>query len=583
MKTRNTLTTLLILAAIVATCLAPACQRQPIPIPSPIVTPLVPPDQMTSPPDEVVALGMTHLTGLQIQGSETDALVVDQQSTGDIVEFRDNGSSVFRIADGGAVTIAGDVSLTGDVTHTGDETFTGDQTIDGTLTVNGDITLENDETLSNATNGSITATVASDGFLWVSTGNLRVGDETPDGTLNGEDAYIEGFLEVDGAADFDSTADFASTVAIAGNISDGDSAVTIADNAMVDGAADAVQLTVQGHSTQSSNPDLLVVETSAGTDLFAVNNSGVVDIDGSVTVDQTGTGSQVYSTITSNGTTSARALRGKAQGTSGTTGDLVGVYGIATVDTTATVQDASTIAASMNWAEVLKASGTVTVCATGGGCVFAAERNIVELAQDMTGVSGRASAISYNEAWNNAAGGDLHYGVFVLNNQQTGNGDIGAAFAAESGDWNADGGADFDYILDANNAVIDSGGAEIRGTNGETLSNATDTTWVIGGFTTAAEQTAEVVTSGSTIVATGTYQPITSATALTTSATTAIADGVVNGQILVLVNENASDAITIKNGANTHLTADVALGNDDTLTLMWDGADWLEIATSDNS
>ena len=479
----------------------------------------------------------------------------------------------------GSVTVTASLIVDG---YTDVDTFNaaGAADLDSTLDVSGTATLNGD--------------LIVDGYTDVDTFNAAGAadldstlDVTSTATLN-SDLIVDGYTDVDtfnaaGAADFDSAVTMTSTLAVAGNISDGDSAVTFADNVMIDGAADEVQLTVQGHSTQSSNPDLLVIETSAGTDLFAVNNSGVVDIDGSVTIDQTGTGNQVASTITSNGTGGALALRGKAQATSGTNGNLTGVYGIATVDGTATIQDASSIVAELNWAEVLKASGTVTVCATGGGCVFAAERNIVELAQDMTGVSGRASAISYNEAWNNATGGDLHYGVFVLNNQQAGNGDIGAAFAAQSGDWNSDGGADFDYIVDAYTAILDSGGAEIRGTNGETLSNATDTTWVIGGFTTAAEQTAEVVTEGSTIVATGTYQPISSAGAVTTSATTAIADGVVNGQILILVNENASDTIIVKNGANTHLTGDITLGNDDTLTLMWDGADWLEIATSNNS
>lgn len=58
--------------------------------------------------EEAVLVGepraMTHFTGLEISGSETDALVVNQASTGDIAEFRDNGTAIFRIADGGAVT-----------------------------------------------------------------------------------------------------------------------------------------------------------------------------------------------------------------------------------------------------------------------------------------------------------------------------------------------------------------------------------------------------------------------------------------------------------------------------------------------
>lgn len=69
----------------------------------------------------------------------------------------------------------------------------------GALGIEGDLTFENDETLSNASDGTITATVASDGYFAVATGNLVVGD--PSGaslTINGVDAYIEGNLEADG-------------------------------------------------------------------------------------------------------------------------------------------------------------------------------------------------------------------------------------------------------------------------------------------------------------------------------------------------------------------------------------------------
>ncbi len=49
------------------------------------------------------------------------------------------------------------------------------------------------------TPGAATSTVN------VITGNLKVGNGTPGNTLDGEDAYIEGTLEVDGASQFDST------------------------------------------------------------------------------------------------------------------------------------------------------------------------------------------------------------------------------------------------------------------------------------------------------------------------------------------------------------------------------------------
>jgi len=50
---------------------------------------------------------VTNYTGLAVDtptGSTTDALVVNQVGTGDIVDFQDNGTSVWTIADGGAIT-----------------------------------------------------------------------------------------------------------------------------------------------------------------------------------------------------------------------------------------------------------------------------------------------------------------------------------------------------------------------------------------------------------------------------------------------------------------------------------------------
>ena len=59
---------------------------------------------------------------------------------------------------------------------------------------------------------------ANTDVMEISTGNVKVGDGTNDTTLNGEDAYIEGTLEIDGAINADSTADFASTVVVNGTL-----------------------------------------------------------------------------------------------------------------------------------------------------------------------------------------------------------------------------------------------------------------------------------------------------------------------------------------------------------------------------
>lgn len=69
------------------------------------------------------------------------------------------------------------------------------------------------ETIENSgTDGTWTCTPASTGSFNIVTGNLKVGDGTPSVTLNGEDGYIEGTFEVDGAVRFDSTLSLSGTL-----------------------------------------------------------------------------------------------------------------------------------------------------------------------------------------------------------------------------------------------------------------------------------------------------------------------------------------------------------------------------------
>lgn len=127
-------------------------------------------------------------------------------------------------------------------------------------------------------------------------------------------------------------------------------------------------------------------------------------------------------------------------------------------------------------------------------------------------------------------------------------------------------------------------GGDITFANGTTLGEAVDTVLDLSEFLAFTEQTAVVVGVQTSITPTGTYQPITSGAAVSTSLTTAILDGTVNGQLLVLVNENAADAIIVVDGANTEMGGDKTLtgGQGDTLWLMWDGSDWLCIGYNDN-
>jgi len=58
----------------------------------------------------------------------------------------------------------------------------------------------------------------------------------------------------------------------------------------------------------------------------------------------------------------------------------------------------------------------------------------------------------------------------------------------------------------------------------------------------------------------------------------------VAGAILILVNEDATYNIIIKDGANTLLVGDITLtaNANDTLTLIWNGEDWVGVSFIDN-
>lgn len=98
---------------------------------------------------------------------------------------------------GTLVTLAGSENLTNKTIGSTGLTFSGAAT---------DVTTGTDEDFAVTPNGNgnFNVTLAAAQLFNVLTGNLKVGNGTPGVSLNGEDAYIEGTLEVDGALQFDS-------------------------------------------------------------------------------------------------------------------------------------------------------------------------------------------------------------------------------------------------------------------------------------------------------------------------------------------------------------------------------------------
>lgn len=155
-------------------------------------------------------------------------------------------------------------------------------------------------------------------------------------------------------------------------------------------------------------------------------------------------------------------------------------------------------------------------------------------------------------------------------NTPDGEWDFGSANLDTSGNIE---GADFT----ASGAITASGNIQ-----GLTLSISGDAD--VGTWLNLSLQATVAITEGSTITPTGTYQVITSSLAVTTSTSTAVADGGETGDVLILQNGNAAEEIIIDGtGANVECKSNVALGAKDILMLIWNGDDWNCLTTYDNS
>ena len=103
----------------------------------------------------------------------------------------------------------------------------------------------------------------------------------------------------------------------------------------------------------------------------------------------------------------------------------------------------------------------------------------------------------------------------------------------------------------------------------------------IGAFPIIA-QSALAPVAGVTLAPTTGYVVLTPTNNITLNATTAIATGSdIAGRVLILQG-NGGFTVTVPDSANTRLNGAIILGNNDLLTLIWNGADWAQVSFSDN-
>jgi hypothetical protein len=100
---------------------------------------------------------------------------------------------------------------------------------------------------------------------------------------------------------------------------------------------------------------------------------------------------------------------------------------------------------------------------------------------------------------------------------------------------------------------------------------------VTGAYVVLPRQSQITVTAGGIITPTGTFVQLTAAGAVTAGVFAPGAEG------RVLIVENATtNAITIPDSTTNMLSGAIVLGQYDTLTLISDGTNWIQVATSNN-
>jgi hypothetical protein len=75
---------------------------------------------------------------------------------------------------------------------------------------------------------------------------------------------------------------------------------------------------------------------------------------------------------------------------------------------------------------------------------------------------------------------------------------------------------------------------------------------------------------------------VSAGSVVTLNATTAIADSAVAGAVLILQGTSDVNTVTVPDNANTRLGGNRILGDGDTLTLIFNGTVWVEIAYANN-
>jgi len=319
-----------------------------------------------------------------------------------------------------------------------------------------------------------------------------------------------------------------------------------------------------------------------GDDLadISTGTTKVIDIAPAIDITSNGTltGVDVSSTGTTSGTANHYGL--KAAPVRTVSGDLAAFYGVEAAGTL-------TQTGSPTFGTVGKTLNHVTTYTTATAGVKPAYRVYDVFGAPTLSSSATSSTSNVNTVWG-------HWSNPTVS--QTGNGGtlaVASMIGAEyTGTVSAGTGGTTTVTTRTAVKVNDvaksaSGGTETVGTNVgvdiAALSGATTNIGIRNADTTVYTPPSTVtVGAGFTLTADATTAKIDASAARDSSTSTAINDGVADGQIFTIVNVDSTDIITVKNQANTKLGNDCVLTPSSTLTVIWssDAADWIKVACS---
>ena len=209
-------------------------------------------------------------------------ITIGSNSTGAALEFENSGSGYDVEGSGG----------TWSITKAGVATFASvpmtTLSVSSTSTLQGDVTLDDGSgaspslILTDATNETATFSKVDSGYLTITTaaadgaqvltGNLKIGNGTPDETINGEDFYCEGISEFDGEATFDGNVEFDSTFTATGAVTL-NSTLALSEDVTFTAAADE-SLVIDAATTDST-------ETAGALDInfdYVTNGAEVINV-----------------------------------------------------------------------------------------------------------------------------------------------------------------------------------------------------------------------------------------------------------------------------------------------------------------